>query len=142
MPQRSEVTVRGDGNCFYRAVALWRDEMSDEKHEEIHRLSSALIEKSPKVFQPLLFSSNSVKEHVIKKSKITGTWAYLVVHCYLSDQFVPSRRHRKNGFTFKPIMITDLCSSITLTKKERIFLKISTSEQHTATDLVNLLCFA
>ena len=51
--------------------------MSDEKHEEIRRLSSTLIEKNPKVFQPLLFSSNSVKEHV-KKSKITGTWAETV----------------------------------------------------------------
>ena len=48
-PQRSEVVVRGD----------------DEKHEEIRRLSSALIEKNPKVYQPLLFSSNSVKEHDI-----------------------------------------------------------------------------
>ena len=57
--------LRGDGNCFYCAIALWRDEMSDEKHEGIRRLSSALIEKNPKVFQPLLFSSNSVKEHVI-----------------------------------------------------------------------------
>ena len=76
-PQRREVVVRGDGNCFYRAIALWRDEISDEKHEEICRLSSTLIEKNPKVFQPLLFSSNSVKEHV-KKGKITGTWAETV----------------------------------------------------------------
>ena len=45
--------------------ALWRDGMSDDKHEEIRRLSSALIEKNPKVYQPLLFSSNSVKEHYI-----------------------------------------------------------------------------
>ena len=52
--------------------------MSDEKHEESHRLSSTLIEKkNPKVFQLLLFSSNPVKEHV-KKSKITGTWAETV----------------------------------------------------------------
>ena len=71
-PQRSEGVVRGDGNCFYRAIALWRDEMSDEKHEEIRRLSSTLIERNPKVFQPFLFASNSVKEHV-EKSKITGT---------------------------------------------------------------------
>ena len=56
-PQRSEVVVRGDGNCF------WRDEMSDKKNEEIRRLSSALIEKNPKVFLLLLFSSNSAKEH-------------------------------------------------------------------------------
>ena len=48
--------------------------MSDEKHEEISRLlSSALIKKNPKVFQSLLFFSNSVKEHAMKKSKITGT---------------------------------------------------------------------
>ena len=32
-PQMSEVVVRGNGNCFYRVIALWRDEMSDEKHE-------------------------------------------------------------------------------------------------------------
>ena len=37
--------------------------MSDEKHEEIRRLSSSLIEKNPKVFEPLLFSSNSVEDH-------------------------------------------------------------------------------
>ena len=39
---------------FYQAIALWRDEMSDEKHEEIRRLSSGLIEKHPKVFEPLV----------------------------------------------------------------------------------------
>ena len=49
-PQRSEVVVRGDGNCFYRAIALWGDEMSDEKHEEIRRLSSTLIEKKTEGF--------------------------------------------------------------------------------------------
>ena len=49
-----------DGNCLYKAIALWRDERTDEKHEEIHRLSSSLIEKNPTVFEPLLFSSNSV----------------------------------------------------------------------------------
>ena len=76
-PQRREIVVRGDGNCFYRAIALWRDETSDKKHEEIRRLRSSLIEKNPKVFEPLLFASNSVEEHV-KNSKITGTWAETV----------------------------------------------------------------
>ena len=56
-----------------RAIALWRDETSDKKHEEIRRLSSSLIEKNPKVFEPLFFARNSVEEHV-KNSKITGTW--------------------------------------------------------------------
>ena len=53
-PQRREVVVRGDGNSFYRVIALWRDEMSDEKHEE-----TCLIEKIPTVFEPLQFSTNS-----------------------------------------------------------------------------------
>ena len=57
-PQRREIVVRGDGNSFYRAIALWRDEMSDE---ETHRLSSCLIEKNRTVFEPLLFSTNSVR---------------------------------------------------------------------------------
>ena len=71
-PQRSEL-VRGDRNCFHRAFALWRDAMSDEKHEEICRLiSSALIEK--KGFSlPLLFSSSSVEEQ-----GHAGTWAEAV----------------------------------------------------------------
>ena len=76
-PQRREVVVRGDGNCFYRAITLWNDEISDEKHEEIRTLSSSLIERKTKVFEPLLFSSNSVENHV-KNSKITGTWAETV----------------------------------------------------------------
>ena len=49
-PQRSEVVVREDGNCFYRAITLWRDEMSDEKQEEIRSLSSALIKKKSEGF--------------------------------------------------------------------------------------------
>ena len=76
-PHRREVVVRGDRNCFYGAIALWNDEVGDEKHEEIRRLSSSLIERNPKVFEPLLFSSNSVENHV-KNSKITGTWAETV----------------------------------------------------------------
>ena len=52
-PQKREVVVRGDGNSFYRAIALWRDEMSDENHEETRRLSSCLIEENPTVFEPL-----------------------------------------------------------------------------------------
>ena len=48
-PQRSEVVVKGDGNCFYLATALWRDEMSDAKHKEIRRLTSALIETKKKI---------------------------------------------------------------------------------------------
>ena len=94
--------------------------MTDGKHEEIRRLSSTLIEKNLNVFQPLLFSSNSMKEHV-KKSKITGTWAATVdiFSCasLLKRPICPFSTSQKKWFTFKPIMITDSCSSIT-TKKQ------------------------
>ena len=30
-PHRREVVVSGDENYFHRAVALWKDEISDEK---------------------------------------------------------------------------------------------------------------
>ena len=39
----------GDGNCFYRAVALLKDEDSDEKYVEISRSSESLLEKNLKV---------------------------------------------------------------------------------------------
>ena len=71
--------------------------MSDEQHKEIRRLSSDLIKKNPKVCQALLFSSNSVKEHVKKSKRSQALWqklsTYLVVH--RCDRSAPSRRHKK-----------------------------------------------
>ena len=40
-------------------------------------LCNSLIEKYPQIFQPLLFASRSVEEHV-KKSKLAGSWAETV----------------------------------------------------------------
>ena len=89
---RREVVVHGDGKYFYRAVALWKDEISDEKHEEIPRSSDSLFEKNPKVSELQLFSSNSLKD-LVRKSKIAGIPAETaeissVVHRSLRDQFV------------------------------------------------------
>ena len=80
------------------------------------RLSSALIEKNSKLFQPVVFSSNSVKEYVIEKSKITGTWAESV-----DISSCASLLNTEKALYFKPIMITDSCSSIA-TKKQCNFL--------------------
>ena len=41
--QRREVVDSGDGNCFYRAAALRKDEMSGKKHEEIPKSSDSLF---------------------------------------------------------------------------------------------------
>ena len=36
--QRREVDVKRERNCFFGVIALWNDEISDEKHDEIRRL--------------------------------------------------------------------------------------------------------
>ena len=97
---RREVVVHGDGNYFYRAVALWKDEISDEKHEEIPRSSDSLFEKNPKVSELQLFFSNSSKD-LVRKSKITGIPAEtvdisLVVHRFLRNQFLSNTGHFAN----------------------------------------------
>ena len=89
---RREVVVSGDGNCLYRTVALWKDEISEGKHEEIPRSSDSLFENDPKVFERPLFSLNSL-EDLVSKIKIRRTPAetvdlYSVVHCSLSNPFV------------------------------------------------------
>ena len=92
LPLRREVVVHRDGNYFYRAVSLWKDEIGDEKHEEIPRSSDSLFEENPKVFELQLFFSNSLKD-LVRKSNITGTPAETVdissvVHRFLRDHFV------------------------------------------------------
>ena len=89
---RRKVAVRRDGNYFYRAVALRKDEISDENHEEIPRSSDSLFAKNPKVSELQLFLSNSLKD-LMRKSKITGIPAETVdissvVHRSLRDLFV------------------------------------------------------
>ena len=118
-PQRREVVVRGDGNCFYRAIALWNDEISNEKHEEIRRLSSTLIGRNPKVFEPLLFSSTSVEDHV-KNNKITGTWVENVdiFSCasLLERPICTFSSSEEKWYNFEPIKKTDSFSSLTKKK--------------------------
>ena len=73
------------------------------KHEEILRLSCSLIEQNPKVFEPLLFSTTSLEEHV-KNNKITETWAEtLDIVQFFIAQFVPTQRHRKSGAILNPL---------------------------------------
>ena len=139
-PQRREVVVRGDGNCFYRAIALWNDEVSDEKHEEIRRLSSCLIERNPKVFEPLLFSSNSVEDHV-KNSKITGTWAETVdiFSCasLLERPICTFSSSQKRWYNFEPIMKTDSFSS--LIKKYKCPITLIYQDEYAQANHFNLL---
>lgn len=50
--QGLEINIKGEKSLSASKadVALWRDETSDEKREEISRSSSSLFQKYPKVF--------------------------------------------------------------------------------------------
>ena len=65
---RREVIVRGDGNCFYRAIARAIDEKSDKNHMKVRALCNNTLAHFPNVFEPLLFACNTIKER-----KVVGT---------------------------------------------------------------------
>ena len=93
-PLRREVVVHRYGNYFYWAVALWKDEISDEKHEEIPRSSDSLFE----VFELQLFFLNSLKD-LVRKSKNTGTPAETVD--------ILSVVYRSQGDRFVSLIVTE-----------------------------------
>ena len=125
-PIRREVVFHWDGNYFYRAVALWKDEISDQKYEEIPRSSDSLFEKNPKVSEQQLFFSNSSKD-LVRKSKITGIPVETmeissIVHRSLRDQFkLYHSSSQKKGFSFEPIINADSFAFITTKKQCRWF---------------------
>ena len=61
---------------------------------------------------------------------------YIVVH--RCDRFAPSRRHRKSGSLLNRLWSLSHAQR-SQQRSNAICLEISTSEQYTATDLVNLL---
>ena len=46
-PHRREVFVSGDRNCFYRAVARWKDEINDENTRKSQSQVIACLRKIP-----------------------------------------------------------------------------------------------
>ena len=71
---RREVTVAGDGNRFYRAVARSLHGKQDRNHLTVRSICNRVIQHYPNVFQSLLFTSRTVDEH-IKHSRKNSTCA-------------------------------------------------------------------
>ena len=71
---RREVNVRGDRNCFYRAMALAVDGKTDCAYPVFRAMCNKMIAEYPKVFEAYQFSSKTIEEH-LKKSSKDGTWA-------------------------------------------------------------------
>ena len=71
---RREVTVAGDGNCFYSAVARSLHGKHDRNHLTVRSICSRIIQNYPNVLQPLLFTYKTVHE-LLKHSRKDGTWA-------------------------------------------------------------------
>ena len=93
----------GDGNCFYRAVALLKDEDSNEKYVEISRSSESLLEKKLKVFKLTLSSTNSL-EDLVRKSNFTGTpaetmdiYIQICIAPFATHLYLMTYRRRRKG---------------------------------------------
>ena len=57
---RREVNIRGDGNCFYRAMALAVDGKTDHAYPVFRAMYNEMIAAFPKVFEAYHYYLQSV----------------------------------------------------------------------------------
>ena len=112
---------------FYRAVALWKDEISDGKHEEISSSSDSLFEKKSKGLWVVTFLLELPEGSWQEKQDHGGTPEETVdissvLHRSLRDQFVSLVV--TGGFSFEPIINADSFSLITKKRHCRYFITL------------------
>ena len=112
-PQRTEVVVRGDGNCFCRVIALWRDETSDRNTGRFEARVTPLLRNIRRYFSHCCLHHVQWKKHV-KKSKLAGSWAETVdiFSCatLLKRNISTFSTKEKKWFTFNSLKITNFSS--------------------------------
>ena len=74
---RKEVAVRGDGNCFYRAIALAINGQNDRDFANVRAICNNIMLQHPNAFKPYLFTHTTVEKH-LEKSLDSGTWGETV----------------------------------------------------------------
>ena len=70
---RKEVAVPGDGNCFYRAVALAINCQNDRNFASVCAICNNIMLQHPNTFKPYLFTHTTMEKH-LEKSLDSGTW--------------------------------------------------------------------
>ena len=124
---RREVVVHGDGKYFYRAVALWKDEISDEKHEKSLAQVIVCLRKIQRSLS-CNFSSRTPWRILSRKARSRELrqklWTYhrLCITSKETDLYQSSSQ--KKGFSFEPIINTDSFTFITTKKQCRWFITL------------------
>lgn len=106
MENMREINVRGDGNCFYRAVSLWNDLTTDINYPKIREQVNQTIASHPEVFQPYVFGPDNIQQH-LQKSTCDRAWAETVdmVACasLFQRQLFTYSMSKRRWYRFEPV---------------------------------------
>ena len=91
---KKEVVVPGDGNCFYRTIAMWSDGKSDRNHGEIKRLCRRVslsndVHTCFNLFCSMQTQAGSMSRRASLQVPGQELLTFLAVQLYCSVQFLP-----------------------------------------------------
>ena len=102
---------------FFRDVALWKDEISNEKHEKIPRSSDSLFENNPKIFVPPLSPRTPWRGRTDNWKSSRNFGHTFTCTSLLKRPICTYAFSEKRGFSFAPI-INAVSFSFTTVKKQ------------------------